>query len=106
MLSYFNRVLLYDLMNHQAPLSMGFSKKEYWSGLPFSSSGDLPDTGIEPWSLKSPALAGGFFTNSATWESHIILTSVSKYTFFSHLLSKMHMASVTLNSFSGFPWTV
>ena len=43
----------------QAPLSMGFSKQEYWSGLPFPSPGDLPDLGIEP---ASPALAGGFFT--------------------------------------------
>ena len=38
---------------HQAPLSMGFSKQEYWSGLPFSSPGGLPDLGIE---LRSPAL--------------------------------------------------
>ena len=46
---------------HQAPLSMEFSRHEYWSGLPFSP-GDLPDLGIEPASLVSPALAGGFFT--------------------------------------------
>ena len=38
---------------HQAPLSMGFSRQEYWSGLPFSSPGDLPNSGIEP---RSPAL--------------------------------------------------
>ena len=44
--------------NHQAPLSMGFSRKEYWNGLPFSSPGDLPDPGIESMSLRSPALAG------------------------------------------------
>ena len=43
----------------QAPLSMGFPRQEYWSGLPFPSPGDLPDPGIEPMSL---ALAGGFFT--------------------------------------------
>ena len=43
---------------HQAPLSMGFSKQEYWSGLPFPSLGDLPDPGIEP---ASPTLEGGFF---------------------------------------------
>ena len=43
----------------QAPLSMGFSRQEHWSGLPFPSPEDLPDTGIEP---KSPALAGRFFT--------------------------------------------
>ena len=38
---------------HQAPLSMGFSRQDYWSGLPFPSPGDLPDAGIEP---GSPAL--------------------------------------------------
>ena len=44
---------------HQAPLSMGFSRQEHWSGLPFPPPGDLPDSGIKP---ASPALAGGFFT--------------------------------------------
>ena len=53
---------------HQAPLSMEFSRQEYCSGLPFPSPGDLPDPGIEPASLTSPALASGFFTTSATWE--------------------------------------
>ena len=47
---------------HQAPLSMGVSRQEYWSGLPHPSPGDLPDPEIEPKSLTSPALAGGFFT--------------------------------------------
>ena len=46
---------------HQSPLSMGFSRQEYWSGLPFSSPGDHPDPGMEHPSLTSPALAGGFF---------------------------------------------
>ena len=50
----------------QAPLSMGFSRQEYCSGLPFLPPGDLPDPGIKPRSLVSPALAGGFFTTSAT----------------------------------------
>ena len=49
-------------------LSMGFSRQEYWSGLPFPSPEDLPDPGIEPLSLTSPALAGKLFTTSATWE--------------------------------------
>ena len=49
-------------VGHQTPLFMGFPRQEYWSGLPFPSSGDLPDPGIEPTSLVSPALAGGFFT--------------------------------------------
>ena len=47
---------------HQAPLSMGFSRQEYWSGLPFPSLLDLPNLGIEPASSEAPALAGGFFT--------------------------------------------
>ena len=53
----------------QAPLSMGFSKQEYWNRLPFPPPGDLPKPGIEPVSLISPALAGRFFTTSATWEA-------------------------------------
>ena len=51
---------------HLAPLSVGFSRQEYWDGLPFPSQGDLPDPGIELASLLSPALGGGFFTTSAT----------------------------------------
>ena len=51
-----------------APLSMGFFRQECWSGFPCSSPRDLPNPGIEPSSLTSPALAGGFFTTSATWE--------------------------------------
>ena len=46
----------------QAPLSMGFSKQEYWRGLLFPTPGDIPDSGIKHKSLASPALAGGFFT--------------------------------------------
>ena len=52
-----------------APLSMGLSRQEYWGGLPFPSPGNLPRPGIEPLSLKSPALAGRFFTTSAMWEA-------------------------------------
>ena len=51
---------------HQAPLSMGFSRQEYWSGLTFPSPGDLPNPGIAPVSLVSPALVGRFFTTGAT----------------------------------------
>ena len=47
---------------HQAPLSVEFSRKEYWSGLPFPTSGDLPDPGIKPTFPKSPALVDGLFT--------------------------------------------
>ena len=48
-----------DYISHQDPLSMGFPRQEYWSGLPFPFPGALPDTGIEP---VSPALTGRFFT--------------------------------------------
>ena len=54
---------------HQAPLSMGFSRQDYWSWLPCPPPRDLPNPGIEPSFLKSPTLAGGFFTTSATWEA-------------------------------------
>ena len=48
---------------------MGFSRQEYWSGLPCPSPGDLPDPGIEPVSLMPSALAGRLFTTSASWEA-------------------------------------
>ena len=53
----------------QAPLSMGCSREEYWSELPCPPPGDLPDPGIKPASLRSPALAGRFFTTSTKWEA-------------------------------------
>ena len=64
-----NRVQLFQTpwtVAYQAPLSMQFSRQEYWSGLPFPSPGDLPDPGIKLASLVSPALADGFFTTSTT----------------------------------------
>ena len=48
---------------------MGFTRQEYWNGLLCTPPGDLPDPGIEPESLTSPALADGFFTTS-TWKTH------------------------------------
>ena len=68
-LSHFSRVELFATLwaiAGQPPLSMGFSKQEYWSELPCTLPGDLPDPGIEPESLKPSALAGGFFTTCAT----------------------------------------
>ena len=62
----------------QASLSMGFSRQEYCSGLPYSPPGDLPDLGIQPMSLASPVLAGGFFATSTTWEAPYICGSVSE----------------------------
>ena len=71
MLSRFSRVQLRDSVDcsPQAPLCMGFSRQEYWSGLPCHPPGDLPDPGVKPTSLTSPALASEFFTTSATWEA-------------------------------------
>ena len=77
----------------QTLLSMGFSRPEYWSGLPCPPPGDLPHPGMEPEALKSPALAGRFFTASASWEAyiytyiyfyilHTIYTHTSLYYFF------------------------
>ena len=48
---------------------MEFFRQEYWSGVPFPTPGDLFNSGVEPMSLASPALAGGFFTTSPTWEA-------------------------------------
>ena len=53
----------------QTLLSMGFSRQEYWKGLPLPPAGDLSDPGIKPVSLTSPALASKFFTTNATWEA-------------------------------------
>ena len=61
MLNRFSRVFLLATqwtVARQAPLSMGFSRQEYWSALPFPLPGDLPDPGIEPGSLTSPSSAG------------------------------------------------
>ena len=56
----------------QAPLSMGFPREEYWSGLPFPCPGNLPDPGIETRSLSSFGLAGRLFITSINWEAHIL----------------------------------
>ena len=68
-ISQFSHIQLFATlwtMTHQAPLSMGFSRQKYWSGLLFPTPEDLPDTRIKPTSLMCPALAGGFFATGAT----------------------------------------
>ena len=60
----------------QAPLSMEFSRQEYWSGLPFPSPGDLHDPEIKLASLTFLALAGEFFTITATWEAQEVLRGI------------------------------
>ena len=76
MLSHISRVQLFVTLwtvAHQAPLSKGFSRHECWSGLLCPLLRDLPNLEIKPTSLKSPALAGGFFPTSATWETPVLL---------------------------------
>ena len=70
MLSHFSCIQLYVTLwtvARQAPLSKGFSRQQYWSGLPCPPPGALPNLGIEPETSLSPALAGGFFATSATY---------------------------------------
>ena len=76
--SHFSHVHLFATLYteaHQAPLSMGFFRQEHWNGLPCPPPEDLPDLGIEPVSLTSPALADRFFTTSATLE--VYTTSIT-----------------------------
>ena len=77
MLNRFTRVWLFVTLwtvAHQASLSLGFPRQEYQSGLPCRPVGDLPNPGIKPTSLTSPALAGRFFTTGATWEAQSMYT--------------------------------
>ena len=82
-LSCFNHVRLAATpwtVSREAPLSMGFSRPEYWSGLPCPLPGDLPNPGIKPMSLMSSALAGRFFTTSATWGApYDVSTHISRH---------------------------
>ena len=73
LLSHFRHVQLFVSLwsvAYQAPLSMGFSKQDSWSGLLCPPPGDLPHPGIKLRSPMSPALAGGFFTTSSICEAH------------------------------------
>ena len=82
MLSCFSHVQFFATpwtVAHQTPLSIGFSRQVYWSGLPFPPTGDLPDQGLEPVSLMSPALTGGFFTTNTTWEAPVSKTPRRKF---------------------------
>ena len=76
MLSCFSRVWLCEIpwtAALQVPLSMGFSRQEYWSGLPFPSPGDLPNSGIKPASFTSPTLTDRFFSTRSTWKTHLYI---------------------------------
>ena len=90
-LSHFSHVRVFVTpwtVAHQAPLSMGFSRQEYWRGLPPAGH---PDPGIEPPFLMSPALAGRFFTTSDTWKA-LQLHEVPRTVKFIETESKMLVA--------------
>ena len=75
---------------HQGPLSMEFSRQDYWSGLPCPPPGEFPDPGMEPAFLMSPALADRSFTSSATWEAHQeshLLILYAEYEWFTYFIS-------------------
>ena len=72
-LSYFSQVWLFMIpwiVVHQALLSMGFPRQKFWSGLPFPSSGELPDPGV---ALESSILASGLLTTSTTWGALMVV---------------------------------
>ena len=105
-LSHFSHVQLFATpwtIALQAPLSMGFSRQEYWRGLPCPPPGDLPNPGMEPASLMSPALAGRFSTTSAMWEA---LTCYLKSSFYSSTSLNTIFSSVKLcmRTFSEEKW--
>ena len=80
-----------------APLFVGFCRQEYWNGLPCPSPRDLPNPGIKPTSLMFPALAGRFFTTSATWKtpiSNIPFSKLSKHRKRSIAVSSLAISSV------------
>ena len=83
---------------YQAPLTMEFSRQEYWSGQPFPTPGDLPDTGIKPKPL-SPALAGRFFSTSATWEAGSLFTSSRMSYFFFHIWLVLGLSPRCMHNF-------
>ena len=81
-------------MAHQVPLSRGFSRQEYWNGLPLPPPGDLPNLETEPTSLMFPAPAGGFFTTHTTWEAHTTSMPLKLELESSHFVSNSSLSHV------------
>ena len=103
-LSPFRRVRLYATLwtvTHHALLSIGFSRQEHWRGLPWPPPGN-PNPEIKSVSLTSPAVAGKFFTTSATWEAHIsVYMFVSMYAcVYVKVYTCMYMSPLALGLFN------
>ena len=79
-----------------APPSMGFSRQEYWSGLPFPPPGDLPNSSFEPTSLMSPALAGRFFPTGPPGSPFYRLCMCNKNSMFLLLSGLKHFSNTSL----------
>ena len=103
MLSVFRGVWFFltpQIVALQPPLSVGFPRQEYWSGLPFPPPGDLPDPGIKPTSLMSPTVAGGFFTTSLTWEAPFLQMAKARlWVHWNHSFD-MHLSSLETKSYA------
>ena len=84
---------------------MGFSRQEYWSGLPCPPTVDLPGPGIKPTLLMSPALAGRFFTTTATCEAHINTDSLIKIKHHGQIFSFSSAQSLSRVRLFVTPWT-
>ena len=100
MLSCFSCIRLFVplwIVVHQAPLSMGFSSQEYWSGLPCPPSGDLPDLGTETASLISPDQAGGFFTTNAIREAFTLCKTLQIHLIISSELNFLNFCDTSSN---------
>ena len=82
---------------HQASLSMGFSRQEYWSGLPCPPPRDRPNPRIEPASLASPALAGRFFITNTTWETQKEREENGKFVLFLYQIISFWITDHSLN---------
>ena len=103
-LSHFSHIQLFATLwtgACQAPLSMGFSWQEYRSGLPCSLPGDLPDPGIEPVSITSPALVGGFFATEPLGKPIYFILSINSV-YMSIPISQFNPSLLTLRANSLF----
>ena len=96
---------LCDSMDCSQPgsFAIGFSRQEYWRGLPFPSPGDLPDPQIKPTSFMSPALAGGFFAARATWETLNSFCQVNSRFGQKHFINEINAKELITHEYNSSP---